>query len=615
MREPGASVGEEGPGGDEASKVRASAVSDTADNKQQHLLGGSEHILESQPVLLPGLGRLCQVCQGQVPADEFLAGTRRSSCLVDRRAVLSGRACGGSHGRYRAEIVKTSQLTRATRALNGFKKMAPGHSRVPLPYLMLALIALHIFRQSKDLLVCIWLLLTWHLCARPSEALKLQWQHVIAPNKINPKWSVVMSPSSETEGMGPSKIGVMDESVTLDVEFLQWMSPILQKLKSQGEPSAAVFGFPLAHGTKLFNQAVDELGFRRLGVQCPYQIRHGAASTEVLCRKKSLEEVMKKGRWQTLTSVRRYEQGSRLAQVFGLLSAKEQQACVPGSRARTCKHFGSLGWVRKARPGSLFLELFGAKDPVGKAVQPCMKQKLVSVPVGSSTGGSLDLEKRTLQRFVLHLLRSGKVAGAWLGTPDRSWAATRPGREQNSRMLRSADRLRGLDHLSEKGQALVKSGNNRGRFCISLFKTCEQMGVPVVLAGPATSLFWLLPQVRELAAKETVHLWTTDYCQAQCKWRRRTRLLASSVDLGECTGLCSSKQGICDQTCKPHFHCYRQHEGKRIGCASQAPPSAFCKRVAKAFSSAIFEYWARPMMQILGFHHCPDTAWAQECAI
>ena len=34
----------------------------------------------------------------------------------------------------------------------------------------------------------------------------------------------------------PSKIGEMDESVTLDMEFLQWMKPLLKTLKSKHLP-------------------------------------------------------------------------------------------------------------------------------------------------------------------------------------------------------------------------------------------------------------------------------------------------------------------------------------------------------------------------------------------
>eukprot|EP00438_Fugacium_kawagutii_P035174 Skav225825 [mRNA] locus=scaffold2516:14315:17246:- [translate_table: standard] len=229
----------------------------------------------------------------------------------------------------RVDVTKTSVLTRSTRALKGFRKMAPGQSRVPLPFPMLAKMVLWIAVNTGELMVCLWLLMTWHLVGRPGEALKLQWKHLVCPNKINPSWSAVTSPSSEVEGMQqPSKIGEMDESVTLDMEFLRWMGPLLAKLKQMNLPNDFVFTFPLSKGNKLFNMAVDELGFRQYGIQCPYQIRHGAASTELWPPHKPLEDVMKKGRWRTLVSVRRYEQGGRLAQVFGSLSGNEQTSCL-----------------------------------------------------------------------------------------------------------------------------------------------------------------------------------------------------------------------------------------------------------------------------------------------
>ena len=93
--------------------------------------------------------------------------------------------------------------------------------------------------------------------------LKLQWQHVVAPNRINPFWSVITSPSSTEEGCHqPSKIGEMDESVTLDMEFLQWMKPLLKTLKQRHLPEDPVFDFHLTKANKLFNIALDQLDFR-----------------------------------------------------------------------------------------------------------------------------------------------------------------------------------------------------------------------------------------------------------------------------------------------------------------------------------------------------------------
>jgi hypothetical protein len=229
---------------------------------------------------------------------------------------------------FRSDLARMSDLPRATRAFKGFKKLAPGQARVPIAYPMLALIVLQILESRKRLDVCLWLLLTWHLCARPGEVFKLQWKHMVAPNPINPFWSVVMSPSSEEEGASmPSKVGETDESVTLNVNFLQWMNPLLQSLKQKSDDNDFVCPFRLSIGSRLFMEAVRALGFQKQ-VHCTYQVRHGAASTEVLCRGKALEDVMKKGRWKTLVSVRRYEQGGRLAQVFGSLSKATQNKCL-----------------------------------------------------------------------------------------------------------------------------------------------------------------------------------------------------------------------------------------------------------------------------------------------
>ena len=51
-------------------------------------------------------------------------------------------------------------------------------------------------------------------------------------------------------------------------------------------------------------------------------MRHGSASTG------TLDEIMKRGRWQTNGSVRRYINGGRLPEVFARLSGGQREHCL-----------------------------------------------------------------------------------------------------------------------------------------------------------------------------------------------------------------------------------------------------------------------------------------------
>lgn len=213
--------------------------------------------------------------------------------------------------------------------MKGFRKLAPPQARVPLPYPMLAQIMIYIGTILKAPMVSLWLGLTWSLCCRPGESLKLIWGQIVAPNAVNKQWSVLLSMSSPIEGKSePSKTGELDEAIVLDHPYLKWMLKSLNTLKKVHGPDDQVFQFDLKKGSAMFSQAVDELGFQKVGIQCVYQIRHGSASTDMIKRQRSTEELMKRGRWKCLSSLRRYEQGGRLSQVFGKLTESQQSLAL-----------------------------------------------------------------------------------------------------------------------------------------------------------------------------------------------------------------------------------------------------------------------------------------------
>ena len=229
----------------------------------------------------------------------------------------------------RTDVPKLSLLVRCSRSLRAFKKLAPPMARVPLPFPMLAQVVKHIVIELTEPMVGVHLILTWSLCCRPGESLKLKWRQIVAPNQVNRRWSVLLSESSPVEGQSqPSKTHELDEAVLIDHPYLLWLGAILKHLKKGKRASMPVFDFKMAHVSSVFGQALDACGYRPHGVQSVYQIRHGSASTDRLTQQRSMEELMKRGRWRSLSSLRRYEQGGRISHVFGCLSPEEQKAAL-----------------------------------------------------------------------------------------------------------------------------------------------------------------------------------------------------------------------------------------------------------------------------------------------
>ena len=279
---------------------------------------------------------------------------------------------------------------------------------------------------------------------------------------------------------------------------------------------------------------------------------------------------------------------------------------VPRCRGRVSSANVCLRWLQQAAEGSLFLEIFSGSGNLSRAIARSFRGNLTAVAIDIVHGAEHDLEKRNIQQFVLAAIRAGKVAGVWLGTPCTSWSRVRRNDGRGPGPLRSDQLLRGLPNLSEADQARVKTGNILADFSALIFETCEKMGIPVCLENPSTSRLWLLPRFKRLSAKSSVQFQVSDYCQDGKPWRKRTGLMSSRVDLRPCVKQCQSRRGICSRTGKPHIQLCGSKQGTFLTLQAQPYPAALCKRVAIAFEHAMFEYRARPYMQIL-FHSMPES--------
>lgn len=273
---------------------------------------------------------------------------------------------------------------------------------------------------------------------------------------------------------------------------------------------------------------------------------------------------------------------------------------LPRSRKRFGKVPASLLWMQDAPQASLFLELFAGEAGISKAIRRVMKSKITVVPIDFLHDPDHDLERKNIQSFLLHLIQRGLVVGVWMGTPCTSWSRARRNDGKGPPPLRSDLLLWGLPDLNRKDQARVRAGNNHLKFSVRVFKLCIQLGIAVTLENPATSRLWLVSSLKRLVKSPSVHKLHTDYCQDGKPWRKRTSLMFSGVDL-QPARVCSSTNGICSHSLKKHVQLCGSFNGKFLTLAAQPYPAALCRRVALAYSRAIYEFLARPYMSILGF--------------
>ncbi|CAK0882535.1 unnamed protein product, partial [Prorocentrum cordatum] len=236
--------------------------------------------------------------------DEFAQGVRPNRAAKLLSAVLWARPALGRPLRV--------VLPKSSRALLGWKRTRPGHSRPPLPWLVLCGV-LELLLLKREVAMACALCLMFHCYLRPGELLAMKAFQLVPPAaglQGGFRWWTLLPHPEEL--LVPSKTGELDDSPPLDVPELQWLTPALRDLKARLEPREPLWSFGYAQLREELESALAALGLQSLGATL-YCLRHGGASHDRIVGRRSLEEVAKRGRWRARLSVRRYEKHGRLA--------------------------------------------------------------------------------------------------------------------------------------------------------------------------------------------------------------------------------------------------------------------------------------------------------------
>lgn len=223
-----------------------------------------------------------------------------------------------------------ASLPMTQQSMKGWRRLCPPRSRMPIPYEVTCLLALTACQQGL-FEVALAMLLIFALYLRPNEAFLLRNRDIVRPVKSKPKafkhFAVVLHPMEE--GI-PSKTLQWDEMLSLDLEYQKFLGPaLIQRLqldkKSLDEPA---FTISAEDVNNFMQEQWQELGLNPLGQPHLYRLRHGGASHEAAHGLRELTAIQARGRWQTLKSVKNYEKGGRLQQLFGALSASTRKASL-----------------------------------------------------------------------------------------------------------------------------------------------------------------------------------------------------------------------------------------------------------------------------------------------
>ncbi|CAE7713929.1 unnamed protein product [Symbiodinium sp. CCMP2592] len=312
------------------------------------------HWEEMEPMMLDGRGRLRPLARIDQALAEHLEDLYR-----DGEDLATVRYAVAAALFFKPELRSPAMthLPKVKQGLAGWSKLCPPRSRLPIPYAVVALLALHAL--SLGLLeIAIYLLLTFSLYMRPSEGLRLRKKDVVRPSSRQTgfqHWSVVLHP---LEVGVCSKTREFDECLQLDLPYHQPLGPATYKLlrlhQKRGEEH--IFTITLENVTQFLERAQIDLELKGLGELQPYRLRHGGASHDFVGKLRDLASIQMRGRWRSQSSVRRYQKGGRLTQLMQTLPLHVKKAAENAVRKLPA---ALAGLPKRGLPGPpVFIEIF-----------------------------------------------------------------------------------------------------------------------------------------------------------------------------------------------------------------------------------------------------------------
>ena len=216
-------------------------------------------------------------------------------------------------------------LFHCKRALRGWRKEKPAQSRLPLPRMIAAGMAM-IFCAWGKRLMSLKLMVDHDTYLRPGESIDLKGRDIVPPVRNGGKqyrWFAIVVRDSQDHK--PDKTGVFDNSVPLNSVGREYLGQLLwERVLVLNGKDEKVYPFDAAEFRKNFQEAGQLLGFKNLH---PYQSRHGGASEDLNSGERDHLAVKVRGRWHTDQSVRRYGKVGKIQKMMTDLSPERMAFC------------------------------------------------------------------------------------------------------------------------------------------------------------------------------------------------------------------------------------------------------------------------------------------------
>jgi integrase len=217
------------------------------------------------------------------------------------------------------------RLTRSRRALKGWRKEQPPKSRLPMPAIVMAGMAMDMLARGKRL-HALRMVVDYDTYLRPGESAGLRGKDVVTPvhkaGRMYHKYMLIVR--DQEEGV-PDKVGIFDNSISLDTPSRSYLGPLLEKhINSMKNKCDPLYPFTNQEFRKEFAMSCKKIGLEGLH---PYLMRHGGASEDLGMGIRDHAAVKSRGRWFTDQSVRRYAKIGKIQRMISRLSPPALEYC------------------------------------------------------------------------------------------------------------------------------------------------------------------------------------------------------------------------------------------------------------------------------------------------
>ncbi|CAK0877082.1 unnamed protein product, partial [Prorocentrum cordatum] len=420
-------------------------------------------------------------------------GLERAAVLKTYAAYISAHPDFSRKGSLR--------LPRFCRALQGWRRLGPGQTRPPMPWQVVALVALAMATQLGSPRAALMVVTMFWVYLRPSEAVGLREQDLFLPSGSRTDCGFNLRPSARGER---SNASLSDESLLLDSVDVPWLGPLLARARSGG-PQAPLFRLTAAQLGVMWRQALE---LAEVPAKCvPYQLRHGGPSHDRLKRYRSMGEIKRRGRWASDYTMKRYEAHALVQQEPAALPVDVRRR----AEAAPAKLHAELERLL-ARPQRPFVELMRGSAALAKAVHAA---GWASEGWGYAGDPRADLlDESLVDSLVLRISRK-EVAGVHVGLDCKTWSRARKNDGQGPPPLRDDANLHGLPLLAAADAEKVRIANRLLANVLRLLAAAVEAGVPFSLENPRTSRLWLVPKLLDMARDAHAEWASVDYCQYQ----------------------------------------------------------------------------------------------------